>query len=385
MTDIIYGFDSISKPEAILSNWKRTIDHGLLFAILSLLAIGLFLSPTATVPFAEKHGQETFKFVIDHFRNGVLAVAFMFGFSLLKPKGMRRTGIMLFVGAFIALCLTPFLGTDNGKGAVRWLNFGLSIQPSEFVKPSLVIFCAWVISVGMKVPGFPGKWLSLIATVIVVSLLLIQPDYGQSVLIMVTWGLLFFMAGGAIWLLTLMVGAAGTVCVIAFHVSEHFAGRITKFLYGSGDPNGQIERSLDSFKNGGGIGRGFAEGVNKWKMSDVHSDFIIAVAAEEFGILFVFLILGLFVFIYNRALKIVLGSKDPFIRLTGVGLTTIVTAQAFVHIAVAVKLAPAKGLTLPFISYGGSSMLAIGITFGCLLACVRAANDENDLQTGSVA
>ncbi len=379
MTDIVYGFGTVSRTETVLSKWKRTIDTGLLAATVSLIFIGVFLSPAATGPLADKYGQDTFFFVFDHLRNGALAALFMFGFSLLSPTGIRRAGLTLFACTLVLLILVPFFGIDNGKGAIRWIEFfGVSIQPSEFAKPMLVIFCAYVLQGALQEPGFPGKIFSLMATVLVVSLLLIQPDFGQSIIVAVTWGILFFMAGGAFWMILLMIGAIGAVGVIAFHTSEHFAGRITKFLNGSGDPNGQIEKSIDSFGSGGLFGKGFGAGDYKWNMSDAHSDFIIAVAAEEYGLLMVLLIVGLFVFIYNRSLKIVLGCKDSFVRLTGLGLTSILTVQAFVHVAVAVKLVPAKGLTLPFISYGGSSMLAIGITFGCLLACVRAANDEKN-------
>ena len=384
MTDIIHGLESGNRWEPVLPRWVRTIDHGLLIAIAALFLIGLLLCFAATPPLAERLNREPFTFVYRQAVFGAASLGVMFFLSFLTPVAARRFGLGLFLIALFSLFLLPFFGTDFGKGAVRWFSLGFgSVQPSEFLKPGFIVVCAWLIAGSMQPMGPPGKLISLGLTLVIVALLAMQPDFGQSSLFIFGWCVLFFVAGAAIW--PLVVIAAGTVAggYLAFHTSEHFARRITAFMNGDSDSNSQVEIALSAIREGGLFGVGVGQGSVKWTLPDAHTDFIVAVAAEEYGFGLVLAIIGLFAFVCIRSIKLVRNANDLFIRLAGTGLAAMISIQAFIHIAVSVNLLPAKGLTLPFISYGGSSMIAIGISLGLLLAFIREARDDQTFEPGA--
>ena len=385
MTEMAYGSVGTVEGEAVLSRWWRTLDKSVLTAILILFSIGLLLGLASSPPLAEKNGLAPFHYVYRQAIFGSLALFLMVVFSMLPSKVIRRLGVIGFLLCFVALGLLPFFGTDFGKGAVRWYGLGfVSVQPSEFLKPGFIVTVAWLISANGQINGPPGRLWSFIITMLVVALLIIQPDFGQACLILFGWGIIYFVAGASFILLAalaLMVLAAGSM---AYSYSEHFAKRIDGFLSPDIDPRTQLGYATNAIQEGGFFGVGVGEGQVKWSLPDAHTDFIISVAAEEYGLFLVVLIILLFTWIVLASLIRLLKEKDAFNRLAGSGLVAMFGIQAIINVGVAVRLLPAKGMTLPFVSYGGSSIIAMGITTGMLLALtrVRPQKDIGDIFNG---
>jgi len=385
MTEMAYGSVGTVDGEAVLSRWWRTLDKSVLTAVLILFSIGLLLGLASSPPLAEKNGLAPFHYVYRQAIFGSLALFVMVVFSMLSSKAIRRLGVIGFLLCFVALGLLPFFGTDFGKGAVRWYGLGFaSVQPSEFLKPGFIVTVAWLISASGQINGAPGRLWSFIITMLVVALLIIQPDFGQACLILFGWGIVYFVAGASFILLAalaMMVLAAGS---IAYSYSEHFAKRIDGFLSPDIDPRTQLGYATNAIQEGGFFGVGVGEGQVKWSLPDAHTDFIISVAAEEYGLLLVVLIILLFTWIVLASLIRLLRETDAFNRLAGSGLVAMFGIQAIINVGVAVRLLPAKGMTLPFVSYGGSSIIAMGITVGMLLALtrVRPQKDIGDILNG---
>ena len=385
MTEMAYGSVGTVEGEAVLSRWWRTLDKSVLTAILILFSVGLLLGLASSPPLAEKNGLAPFHYVYRQAIFGSLALFVMIVFSMLPSKVIRRLGVIGFLLCFVALGLLPFFGTDFGKGAVRWYGLGFaSVQPSEFLKPGFIVTVAWLISANGQINGPPGRLWSFIITMLVVALLIIQPDFGQACLILFGWGIIYFVAGASFILLAalaLMVLAAGSM---AYSYSEHFAKRIDGFLSPDIDPRTQLGYATNAIQEGGFFGVGVGEGQVKWSLPDAHTDFIISVAAEEYGLFLVVLIILLFTWIVLASLIRLLKERDAFNRLAGSGLVAMFGIQAIINVGVAVRLLPAKGMTLPFVSYGGSSIIAMGITMGMLLALtrVRPQKDIGDIFNG---
>lgn len=385
MTEMAYGSVGTVEGEAVLSRWWRTLDKSVLTAILILFSIGLLLGLASSPPLAEKNGLAPFHYVYRQAIFGSLALFVMLVFSMLPSRVIRRLGVIGFLLCFVALGLLPFFGTDFGKGAVRWYGLGFaSVQPSEFLKPGFIVTVAWLISANGQINGPPGRLWSFIITMLVVALLIIQPDFGQACLILFGWGIIYFVAGASFILLAalaLMVLVAGSM---AYSYSEHFAKRIDGFLSPDIDPRTQLGYATNAIQEGGFFGVGVGEGQVKWSLPDAHTDFIISVAAEEYGLFLVVLIILLFTWIVLASLIRLLKERDAFNRLAGSGLVAMFGIQAIINVGVAVRLLPAKGMTLPFVSYGGSSIIAMGITTGMLLALtrVRPQKDIGDIFNG---
>jgi len=385
MTEMAYGSVGTVEGEAVLSRWWRTLDKSVLTAILILFSIGLLLGLASSPPLAEKNGLAPFHYVYRQAIFGSLALFVMLVFSMLPSRVIRRLGVIGFLLCFVALGLLPFFGTDFGKGAVRWYGLGFaSVQPSEFLKPGFIVTVAWLISANGQINGPPGRLWSFIITMLVVALLIIQPDFGQACLILFGWGIIYFVAGASFILLAalaLMVLVAGSM---AYSYSEHFAKRIDGFLSPDIDPRTQLGYATNAIQEGGFFGVGVGEGQVKWSLPDAHTDFIISVAAEEYGLFLVVLIILLFTWIVLASLIRLLKERDAFNRLAGSGLVAMFGIQAIINVGVAVRLFPAKGMTLPFVSYGGSSIIAMGITIGMLLALtrVRPQKDIGDIFNG---
>jgi cell division protein FtsW len=372
MTEMVYGSMPSRVSDPVLPRWWRTIDKWSLTAIMVLFGIGLLLGLAASVPLATRNGLDDFYYVQRQAFFGSVALVVMVGISMLPPAGVRRLGTIGFLVTFIALLLLPFLGTDFGKGAVRWFSFGFaSVQPSEFLKPGFMILSAWLMAASQDLNGPPGKTVSLCIAAGVVMLLAIQPDFGQSALVLFGWGVIYFVAGAPMLLIALIIGVVGFGSTLAYESSEHFARRIDGFLNAEIDPRSQIGYATNAIQEGGFFGVGVGEGQVKWTLPDAHTDFIIAVAAEEYGLILVLIIIALYATIVVRSLFRLMRERDPFIRLAGTGLACIFGVQAMINMGVAVRLLPAKGMTLPFVSYGGSSIIAAGITVGMLLALTR--------------
>ncbi|SFJ53623.1 FtsW/RodA/SpoVE family cell cycle protein [Jannaschia pohangensis] len=372
MTEIAHGAVVVLPGEAIISRWWRTLDKGVVGALVLLFAVGLLLGFAASVPLAERNGLPAFYYVYRQAIFGAMAFVVMIVVSMMSPHMVRRLGVIGFFLAAIALMMLPILGTDFGKGATRWYSLGFaSFQPSEFLKPVFIIMTAWLMASAAEPNGPPGKTISFVILGIVVAFLALQPDFGQAMLTIVAWSAVYFVAGAPIVLLTAVVAAVGLVGLAAYNNSEHFARRIDGFLSPDVDPRTQMGYAIDAIREGGFFGTGVNEGRVKWILPDAHTDFIIAVAAEEYGLIMVLFIVALFAFITARCLLRLCVERDPFIRLAGTGLTVLLASQAFINLGVAVRLLPAKGMTLPFVSYGGSSLIAMGLLMGMLLCFTR--------------
>jgi cell division protein FtsW len=372
MTEMVYGATPRQDGDPILPRWWRTIDKWSVSSILLLFAIGLLLGLAASPPLAERNGLDPFHYVQRQVIFGAMAFAVMFVTTMMSPQMVRRVGVIGFFFAFAALIMLPVFGTDFGKGAVRWYSLGFaSLQPSEFLKPVFVITVAWLMAASQEIGGPPGKTMSLVLTVVVVGFLAMQPDFGQSALVLFGWGVMYFVAGAPF---TLIVASAGMVVMggmFAYENSEHFARRIDGFLSTDIDPTTQIGYATNAIREGGIFGVGVGEGQVKWSLPDAHTDFIIAVAAEEYGLFLVMVIIGLYATVVVRSFVRLVQERDPFIRLAGTGLAAMFGVQALINMGVAVRLLPAKGMTLPFVSYGGSSLIATGFALGMLLAFTR--------------
>jgi len=355
-----------------LESWWRSLDHWALGAIGALFLIGMVLGLAASPPLAERNGLAPFHYVVRQAVFGALALGVMGLLSFATPRQVRRLSALGFLGFFLLVLALPWLGTDFGKGAVRWFSLGFaSIQPSEFLKPFFAVFAAWLLSASAHDNGPPGALLSLLLTAAVAGALAVQPDFGQASLVIATWAVMYFVAGAPILLLGAIGGGVIAAGVVAYGASGHFARRIDAYLAADVEPLTQLGYATDAILSGGLFGVGVGEGTVKWSLPDAHTDFIIAVAAEEYGLVACLMLIALFLTVVCRSLLRLLNEADPFVRLAGLGLAAQFGMQALINMGVAIRLFPAKGMTLPLISYGGSSLLAVGIGLGMLLALTR--------------
>ncbi|PIR33116.1 MAG: putative lipid II flippase FtsW [Alphaproteobacteria bacterium CG11_big_fil_rev_8_21_14_0_20_44_7] len=354
----------------LLKKWWRTVDSYLLFAVMSLIIIGGLMVTTASPAVAERIGLDSFYFTIRQFAYLAVGGALIFGISLLDPKMIRRMAVLGFICGMFLMVAVLFLGAEI-KGSTRWLNLGFfSLQPSEFLKPFFYVTVAWMFSERLKDESFPGFIIAIILYIAVVSLLVLQPDIGTTIIITCVWMGQFFLAGLPIMLLAVFALIAIVGGVFAYLVFDHVAARIDKFL----DPSAsgyQVSKSLEAFSSGGLMGKGPGEGSVKANIPDSHTDFIFAVIGEEMGLFVVLIVIGIFAFITIRGFLKIYERKDLFIVLASAGILMNFAMQAIINMGVTLKLMPTKGMTLPFISYGGSSVLATSIAIGVLLALTR--------------
>jgi cell division protein FtsW len=351
--------------------WWWTVDKLLLAALSTLMLAGIVLSLAASPPVAARLGLDPFYFVNRHVLFLAPAFLVLIAISFLPLRQIRRLALVVFAVSLVLVAATLWYGAEV-KGARRWITLlGISVQPSEFLKPSFVILISWLFGESVRRPEMPANTVSLALLLGVLSLLVLQPDFGQAMLIAVVWGALFFMAGMRIvW----VAGLAGTAVVglaVAYATVPHVTSRIERFLNkGSGDTF-QVDTAVESFVRGGWFGRGPGEGTVKRILPDSHADYPFAVAAEEFGIVLCLVLVALFAFIVIRALRHALRDEDPFTRFAMAGLSMLFGLQSAINMAVNLHLIPAKGMTLPFISYGGSSMISLAYGMGMLLALSR--------------
>ncbi|HWQ86922.1 putative lipid II flippase FtsW [Brevundimonas sp.] len=356
-----------------IAKWFWTVDRGLLAAALTLVALGVSLS-FASSPAAILADQS----ISDPFHYSWRMIVWASGgtvlmllASLLSPRGVRRIALLALLGAIVVMAALPFIGNEV-KGAARWVNLGpFSLQPSEFAKPSLIVFAAWMFSEAQKGQGVPGVSIAFGAWALTVGLLLIQPDIGQTLLITTTFMAVFFMAGVPLkWVAAL--AAAGMAGVVGLYFTfSHMRDRLSRFLSPETTDTHQIDRASEAIRAGGLVGRGVGEGVMKRSVPDLHTDFIYSVGAEEFGLVLSLAMISLYAFILIRGMRRAMKLTDPFEQTAAAGLFMLIGLQACINIAVNLNLIPTKGMTLPFISYGGSSMLAMGLTMGLALALTR--------------
>ena len=372
MTEMVFGTVPLRATDPVLPRWWRTIDKWALTAVFALFGVGMLLGLAASVPLAEKNGLEPFYYVKRQALFGGVGLVVMIALSMMSPQQVRRIGVVGFAMAFLTLMALPVIGTDFGKGAVRWISLGFaSLQPSEFLKPGFVIVSAWFMAAALEVAGPPGRLYSFILTALIVVTLALQPDFGQASLILFSWMVMYFVSGAPILPLVAAGGLSAAGGFLAYNMSEHVARRINGFLSAEVDPRTQIGYATNAIQEGGFFGVGVGEGSVKWSLPDAHTDFIVAVAAEEYGLVLVLGIIALYAVVVLRSLIRMMAERDPFARIAGTGLAFAFGVQALINMGVAVRLLPAKGMTLPFVSYGGSSVIASGIALGFLLALTR--------------
>ncbi|HEX2653724.1 MAG TPA: putative lipid II flippase FtsW [Xanthobacteraceae bacterium] len=351
--------------------WWWTVDKLLLVAFLALMLAGIVLSLAASPPVAARLGLDAFHFVNRHVLFLIPALGVLIVTSFLSPRQIRRLALLLFIASVAMIAATFWFGAEI-KGARRWIVvLGINLQPSEFVKPAFVILIAWMFGESARRPEMPANTIALGLLLLVVTLLIMQPDFGQAMLITMVWGALFFMAGMRLLWVAGLGGAAAVGLLGAYFTVPHVAGRIKRFLDPSSGDTFQVDTAVESFIRGGWFGLGPGEGTVKRVLPDSHTDFVPAVAAEEFGIVLCLVLVGLFAFIVIRALMHSLRDEDPFTRFATAGLAMLFGTQSAINLAVNLHLIPAKGMTLPFISYGGSSMLSVAYGMGMLLALTR--------------
>lgn len=356
----------------VLSEWWWTVDRALLASLGGLMVIGIILCLAASPAVAARLNiADPFHFVNRQVLFLIPAAVVMIATSFLSPRTIRRTCVVVFCVFFVLLLATLVFGPEV-KGARRWLTIaGITLQPSEFIKPAFVVLAAWLFAESTKRPEMPATLFAFLLLGSVLGPLVKQPDFGQSLLICLVWSALFFLAGLRwIWMVGLVgVGAGGGF--IAYMTVAHVQKRINRFLNPDSGDTYQIDAALNSFRSGGWFGTGPGEGTMKRMLPDGHTDFVFAVAGEEFGIILCMIILALFAFILLRSLSRASKESDPFTRFAITGLALLFSLQASINMAVNVHIAPAKGMTLPFISYGGSSLISIAFGMGMLLALSR--------------
>ena len=350
--------------------WWWTVDRWFLAAFLSLMGLGIVLSFAASPAVAERIGLGSFHFATRQIIFTLPAAAVMIAVSFLDSRQIRRMALVMLGIMLVMMVAVLFIGVEV-KGARRWVSLaGVSIQPSEFLKPAFVVICAWLFAEHDRQPDIPGNLFAMILLGLVVALLVAQPDLGQTMLVLGTWGVMFFMAGMSwFWIIALgMTGVGGLAA--AYTIFPHVAGRIDRFVTGEGDTF-QVDMGRDAIINGGWFGVGPGEGTVKRVIPDSHADFVFSVAGEEFGIILCLIIMAIFAFIVLRGLRTALREHDDFTRYAVAGLVVVFGLQSVINMGVNLQLMPAKGMTLPFISYGGSSLIAIAISMGMVLALTR--------------
>jgi len=356
---------------SIVGRWWWTVDRWTLAICLLTMAVGVVLIMAASPAVADRIGLPSFHFVWRQMIYLIPALVVLFGMSLLPIVWVRRIAVIGFLMSLVLLVGT-LIGGESIKGAQRWIDFGgFLLQPSEFAKPTFAVFAAWMLAHRVTQPGFPGYTLASVAALILLGLLLLQPDVGMTLVVASVWVTQMFLAGIPMVVVAVIAVAGAAGAVGAYVLFPHVAARIDRFLDPSSGDTFQIDASLNAFGNGGLFGTGPGEGIVKTILPDAHADFIFAVAGEELGLFASLAIVALFAVLVLRGLIRLLRETDFFVVLASGGILVQIGLQAVINMGVNVRLLPAKGMTLPFISYGGSSLLALAIGMGFVLALTR--------------
>ena len=364
---------------SVMGRWWWTIDRWTLAAVATLMAFGTMLALASSPAVAERIGVDSLYFVKRHLVFLPAAVAVIIGVSLATPVQIRRLALIGFAGCLIGLAATLLFGVEI-NGARRWLSLGgLSVQVTEFAKPAFAVVTAWLFAEKARDPGFPGYTLAVVSFALLAGLTISQPDMGQTAVIGAVWMAQFFVAGLPMWLVVglIVLGLAGLAG--SYMTLSHVASRIDRFIDPSTGDTYQIERSIEAFANGGLFGQGPGEGTVKNVLPDAHADFVFAVAGEELGLILTLVIVALFAFIVLRGLLRTMGETNLFVLLAVSGLLVQFGLQTLINMASSLQLIPTKGMTLPFISYGGSSLLAIAMGIGMVLALTRRRSGQLEM------
>ena len=362
---------SLSRTDtSVVGRWWWTVDRWMLVTVAMLIAIGYILTLAASPAVATRLDLGQLHFVERQAVFLSLGVPLMFAVSLLPPLMVRRVAVIGLAGALFLMLLTLLIGPEL-NGAHRWLAFGgMTLQPSEFVKPTFAVVAAWMLADSRRLEAFPGNQIAIGLYAVIVLMLLAQPDVGMALVVSAVWFAQVFIAGLPMFWVTALIVMGLAAAVIVYSSFDHVADRVNAFLDSDGG-GFQIERAMDAFANGGFWGTGPGQGAVKRTLPDAHTDFIFAVAGEEFGLLLCLLIVGLFAFLVLRGFSRLMAEDNLFIMLASAGLLTQFGLQAVINIGVNLSLMPTKGMTLPFISYGGSSMLSLALGMGMRLALTR--------------
>ena len=356
---------------SVLGRWWWTVDRWTLAAVATLIGFGYIMMLAASPAVAERIHQARDVFIFKQIFFLAIAGMIVVAVSLLSPKGVRRVALAGCAMALLLTAATLVIGTEI-KGARRWIALpGMSLQPSEFLKPCFAVAAAWLIAEGRKTRRFPGMLLAFAVFALIALLLKSQPDMGMLAVIIGVFFIQLYVAGLNLMLVGVGLGAIVAGAVGAYTFFPHVRSRVLRFLDPAAGDNFQVTRALEAFGNGGLLGRGPGEGHVKDTIPDAHADFVFAVAGEEFGLIICLVILAVFAFIVLRGLLRLLSEGDLFVVLAASGLAAGFGLQAFVNMASTLHLIPTKGMTLPFISYGGSSVVAVALGMGMLLALTR--------------
>ncbi len=370
---------------SFLGVWWWTVDRAMLGAIIALLVFGLALVTSASPSVAQKIGASDYYFIRKHMIFLIPTVFLIVAGSMFNPKLVWRFASAVLVASIVMMIAVLFLGTEE-KGAKRWLSFlGYSLQPSEFAKPAFAVVAAWLISLqkksmqqmqfygkdAKKARIFPGYYIAVGLYFLLLVLLIMQPDLGMTVVLTLVFAIQIFLGGLRFRYLAVLFAAGTAGLGMAYLGLHHVKSRVDRFFYPDTGDNFQVEKSLEAIKKGGLIGVGPGQGIEKNTLPDAHADFTFSVLAEEGGLIFVFLLVSLFLFVLLRGLKRLQETHDVFSVLAAGGLLGMFGIQSLIHMASSVNLIPAKGMTLPFISYGGSSLISMGMAMGMVLALTR--------------
>jgi cell division protein FtsW len=361
---------------SVMGRWWWTVDRWSLAAIVALMAFGTMLALASSPAVADRIGVDSLYFVKRHLIFLPAAAAAIIATSLMTPLQIRRVAIIGFAACLVGLAATLLFGIEN-NGARRWLSIaGLSVQVTEFAKPTFAVVTAWLLAEKLRDNSFPGHTFTVVTFAALVALTISQPDLGQTAVIGAVWMSQLFLAGLPMALVVglIVLGLAGLAG--SYMTLSHVASRINRFIDPATGDTYQIDRSLMAFSNGGWFGQGPGEGTVKNSLPDAHADFVFAVAGEELGLLLTLVIVALFAIIVLRGLLRTMGENNLFVLLAVSGLLVQFGLQTLINMASSLQLIPTKGMTLPFISYGGSSLLAIAIGIGMVLALTRKRSGQ---------
>lgn len=358
--------------------WWLSIDRLTLMIVVALALFGVVMVGTASPSVANRIGLESYHFLMRHILFLCPAMVLMFVTAWFQPQNIWRLATILYAMAFLGVLLSLVSGTEI-KGATRWIRVaGFSVQPSEFLKPAFVVLSAWLLSKQKLQDHFPGILIALGLYAVTVGVLILQPDFGMFFLVSTVFGMQIFLAGCPLRYVVILGGIGILGVVMAYATLSHVQSRIDRFLFPEGADTYQIDRSKEAFMNGGFVGTGPGQGTVKNQVPDIHSDFIFTAIGEELGFLLTSIIVGVFGYVFYRLFSRFARSESVFVILAGSGLVFMLVVQCFIHMGSTLQLIPAKGMTLPLISYGGSSLIAVGITFGLILALSRGINDTKN-------
>lgn len=365
------------------SEWWWTVDKLALVSVLILMVVGLVLVLAASPAVAIRLEIDEMHFVKKQLKFMPLAILIMLSISFITSERLLRLIALSMFVIGIGLMVMAVFYSDQIKGSNRWVSLGfMSLQPSEIVKPGFVVLAAWLYAQGMKYPGVKGSFMAFLLYSLFATLLVLQPDMGQTILVTAIWACLFILSGAPIWIFIILALLFVGGGYIAYYNLSYFASRIDRFLNPDSGDTFQVDLALQSFMQGGWFGKGPGESSVKAQLPDAHTDYVFAVVGEEFGIIGCLLIVSVYMLVIFSFLRHAFNIESMFKKLAITGLTIMFGMQAFINMGVNLNLLPAKGMTLPFISSGGSSLISMAITIGLLLALTRHQPYAGQLPVG---